>query len=111
MFFHVTGARHLEAIRTQGLRTDAEGWDAGYVWFFDDFDIATAAGQPHHLWGGTREHVIIEFDLTGLDVVPDPHPGWGDERDAHAFAVAHSVEAERIQSWHAVERLRAALSG
>ena len=95
--FHVTARRNAEAILAEGLRTDADhGWDAGYIWGFDSLDLATEEAKLS--WGLSRgDNVIFEIDAAGLPVVHDPHQGWGDWRDAHAFAVPQSIEPERIR--------------
>lgn len=94
--FHVTARRNAEAILEEGLRVDVMGWNTGFVWGFDDLTMATEATKLS--WGLSRgDNVIFEIDTIGLTVVPDPHPGWGDERDNHSFAVPHSIEPTRIR--------------
>jgi hypothetical protein len=92
--YHITARTHVEAILAEGLRTDAEGWDTGYIWFFDCLEVARQAAVG--TWGGHRDLVILAVDTTGLAVIPDPHPGWGDDRDHHAFAVASHVSPDRV---------------
>lgn len=97
ILFHVTSRRNAEAILAEGLRTDVMGWNTQYVWGFDDLTIAERLAREG-AWGGKRgDNAIFEVDATGLEVVPDPHPGWGDERSDHAFAVPHSIEPERVR--------------
>jgi len=94
--YHVTNHRNAASILAHGLRTtgeyaDSGGWCAGYVWAFDSLAIAIEARDAGR-WG-LGGAVIIEFDAEGLDVVPDPHPGWGSMHpgwDAHAVAIAGS---------------------
>lgn len=95
--YHVTGRPNVAAILTEGLRTDAMGWDAGYVWGFDSVELALELARTTRAWGGHRDLVVLELDATGLEVVPDPHPGWGDDRDRHAWAIPASVPPERLE--------------
>lgn len=100
--FHVTNWRNVEPILSEGLRVDAMGWNTGYVWGFDDLAVAERMSVIG-VWGAERgPHAILEVDVTGLRIVPDPHAGWGDERDDHSFAVPHSIEPERINLLTAV---------
>lgn len=95
--YHVTPRSCADSILTQGLRTDGAGWDARYVWFFDDLDLALTSARVTGTWGGVRgPHAVIAVDVTGLPVIPDPHPGWGDDRDDHAYALAGHVPADRL---------------
>lgn len=98
MHYHVTARRNADAIRSEGLRTDVGGWDTVYVWLFDDRTVAEGQAE-RGAWGGVRgDNVIIEVDATGLDLIPDPHPGWGrPEIDDHAFAHAGPIPANRIE--------------
>lgn len=94
--YHVTDHRNLESILEHGLRTDWMGWDTGFIWGFDDETVArhSAASGCWSIQGRTS---VLTLDVSGLPVIPDPHPGWGDDRDRHAFAVPHSIEPSRIQ--------------
>ena len=83
--YHVTGRRNVVSIMARGLRTNAAGFDAGYVWLFDDLALALAMAKRS--FGGSFDNVIIEVDVDGLDIIDDPHPGWGDWRDAHSFVL------------------------
>lgn len=94
--FHVTGRPNVDAILTEGLRTDAAGFDARYVWLFDDEQVAREAADGT-CWGGHTDLVVLRVDTTGIDVIPDPHPGWGDDRDTHAAAVASNIPADRVE--------------
>lgn len=98
--FHVTGAPLVDKILAEGLRSDALGYDTGYVWLFDNRDVAEKAVDGCRTWGGypKDELVILEVDTTGLDVIPDPHNGWGDERDLHSFAYAGNVPPDRVRA-------------
>lgn len=97
--YHITTTRNRAGIDAEGLRTDGMGWDAGYVWFFDDRDVAVTSAASD-AWGGIRDpHDVWEIDLTGLDVLPDPHTkGWGEDhpRWSHARAVAESIPRDRL---------------
>lgn len=96
ILWHVTGRPNLASILEQGLRTDADGFEAGYVWGFDDQAVAQESADTG-TWGASRDNVVIRVDVAGLDVIPDPHPGWGDHRDDHAWAVCGHVPADRVQ--------------
>jgi hypothetical protein len=99
--WHVTSTRNEDAILAQGLRIDVGGWNTKYVWFFDDLEIALESARTGS-WGGSRgDNIVLEVDVGELDVIPDPHPGWGSLHpgwDDHAFAVAGNVDPERIAS-------------
>lgn len=96
--YHVTARRNAQSIMEHGLRRDWGGWDAGYVWFFDDLVLARDS-KTNGNWGGSmRDNVIFELDLDGLEVVPDPHQGWGRPAlDDHAFAHPGSIPPERLR--------------
>lgn len=94
--YHVTATVNVEPILTFGLRTDATGDDYTYVWLFDNPHIARDTARNTR-WGGYRDLTVLAVDTTGLDIVDDPHPGWGDFRDDHAFAYAGNIDADRIE--------------
>lgn len=91
--YHVSPIRNRDAIAREGLRVDAMGWDAGFIWFFLDRAVAEHAASAGS-WGGVRGlHDLWEIDLTGLVVLDDPHPGFGGAWGAASRAVAHSIDA------------------
>lgn len=92
--WHVTSKRNRDGIAAEGLRKDVMGWDTQYVWFFTDRAQADRSAREG-LWGGRQgDNDIWEIDLTGFDVLPDPHPGWNEDRSNRA--VDHSIPADRI---------------
>jgi hypothetical protein len=94
--WHVTNRRVANAILAEGLRTDADGWNSGYVWLFDDLSVALRSAADN--WGGDRgDNVVFAVDTTGYALAPDHHPGFGDDRDRHAFTVPHSIPADRVR--------------
>lgn len=102
--YHVTNRRKLPAILAEGLRRDADGWDAGFVWVVTDLGAAieTARGR----WGGgPGENVILGVDVRGLDLQPDPHPGFADWRKRVSFAYAGSIAPERVGPALAIARM------
>lgn len=92
--YHVTAARNRESIRERGLLPDAQGWDAGYVWFFADADSAIEAARKG--WGGARELDIWSVALDGVDVIEDPHPGLGGALGLASRAVAGPLAPNRL---------------
>lgn len=109
--YHVTARRHRESIDELGLRTDADGWDARFVWFFLDEAIARAAASNERTWGGGNSgNDIWAIDLDGLDLLPDPHAGWGSSRpgwDDAARALPHHVDRSRLELHSRAEELAA----
>lgn len=96
--WHITNRRNLNSIMHEGLRTDAPGWDTGYVWLFDNLGIAIEMARTG-AWGGERgNNAILAVNVEGLALQPDPHPGWGDYRDAHSFVVAGNISPDRIST-------------
>ena len=94
--WHISAAANRASIAETGLRRDGGGWDAGFIWFFVDRPTAEKMAEGR-AWGGFRGgNDVWGIDLSGLDVLPDPHPGWGDERDEVARAVVVNVEPERL---------------
>lgn len=96
--YHVTARTNLAPILAEGLRTDVGGWDTKFVWMFDDLAIAKQAADQGR-WGSTAGNVILVVDVDGLDIQPDPHPGWGNRKpgwDEHAFAHAGPISASRV---------------
>ena len=91
--YHITNYERVPAILIEGLRTNADGWDAGFVWLFDDLGLALEA-LPKFQRGRA---VILEVDISGLATIPDPHPGWGTHWDDHAFAVPCAIAADRVR--------------
>lgn len=50
--YHVTPRRNVEPILREGLRKDAAGWDAGFVWLLLDQEAAKEmAGHQWALYG------------------------------------------------------------
>lgn len=93
--YHVTNRRNVPAILTEGLRKDATGWDAGYVWLLTDLGaaIATARGR----WGGEPgDNAILGVDVRGLALLPDPHPGFADWRKCVSVAFPDHIPASRV---------------
>lgn len=98
--YHVTGRPLAGKILAEGLRTDALGYDTGYVWLFDDLGLARDAIDACETWGGyyADDLVILVIDADGLDIIADPHPGWGDPAiDDHSFAYAGNIPADRVR--------------
>jgi hypothetical protein len=48
-------------------------------------------------WGGSGDNMVLVVDIEGLDVFPDPHPGWGTYWDKHAFATSQDIPPDRIR--------------
>lgn len=107
--YHVTASRNRTSIERAGLLTKPpliyesgkveEGWDAGMIWFFVDLDVAKEAANAPTWGGGLGGNEVWMIDLDGLDVIPDPHPGWGNFRpgwDDVARAVRQDIEPERL---------------
>ena len=95
--YHVSPTRNRDAIAREGLRTDAMGWDAGFVWFFLDRAVAEQAARTGS-WGGVRgHHDVWEIDLSGLDVMDDPHPGFVGAWGEASRALAQHVAAARVK--------------
>lgn len=93
--YHATSLDRVRSIMEQGLRTDADGWDTKWVWLFDEPEYAVTMAEAKHFTIGA----VIAVDVDGLDIVPDPHPGWGSMRpgwDEHAFAHAGTIEPSRL---------------
>lgn len=103
--YHVTARRNRDSIETEGLRFDPK-WLAGapgvigYVWLFVDRDIAQQAADRGS-WGGSYgDNDIWEVDVTGYDLQPDPHPGWGTLRpgwDDASRVVVGPIPSDRIR--------------
>lgn len=93
--WHVTNKINRDGIKAEGLRKDVMGWDTGYVWFFTERAQAERSAATGS-WGLSRgNNDIWEIDLDGYEVLPDPHPGWGEDRSNRC--VAHSIPSDRIR--------------
>jgi hypothetical protein len=92
--YHIAAKANVDSILANGLRTDTEGWDTGYVWMFSDLTVALKDLPKWHTWRGGA--TIVRVNVDGLTVIPDPHAGWGDERDRYSKAVAHDIEPDRL---------------
>ena len=100
--YHATKVYNLSSIQQHGLLTCPplvypsgkveDGWETGCVWLFDNLLMAIDFG--------TQDMAVLEVDVTDVEVVSDPHPGWGDDRDNHSFATMTDIPASRLRLVH-----------
>lgn len=92
-YYHVSPRRNRASILEHGLRlSDVDG---RHIWLFSD--LAMAQESAKRSWGGSRgDNDIWQVDVSGAEVLPDPHLGWGDERDEVAHVITEVVPPHRL---------------
>lgn len=98
--WHLSPSHNRASIAAAGLLTaEPGGWpDHGMVWLFVEQAVAEDASR-RGTWGGSRGLDVWQVELGGLEVEPDPHPGWGKLRpgwDAAARVVRANIEPGRL---------------
>jgi hypothetical protein len=96
--YHITPRCNVQRILREGLRTDAAGWDAGYVWLLTDLGAALETARER--WGGFagKDVVILGVDTRGIELLPDPHPGLPGWRKRYSVAVASHIAPQRVST-------------
>jgi hypothetical protein len=91
--YHISPARNRESILANGLRV----WDgpSPYLWLLADPTVAhEKAGQT---WGGSRDNDVWAVDTNGIELQPDPHPGFSDpHHKANSFISTVPIPPERV---------------
>lgn len=95
--YHVSPRRNRESIAREGLRLSDS--PSKFVWFFASMTEALpfASLRP---WAGSWETDIWAADLSKVEVLPDPHPGF---RGVTTWAIAEPLEVTRVQLVRGIE--------
>ena len=89
-YFHISPARNRASILREGLRLSDS--PSKYVWLLDS--RAEALRLAGKRWAASAVNDVYEVDASGLEVIPDPHPGFD---GITSWAVAVSIAPERVR--------------
>ena len=104
--WHVSSPRNRRSIEAEGLRSDPFYQNIPrhqrHIWLFTSRDVAEEATKPVPHGFGTRKRRadLWRADVSGMEMQPDPHPGWGSLRpgwDEASRVVSEPIPPERVK--------------
>jgi hypothetical protein len=98
--FHISPSRNRSSIETVGLpQSDV---DHIHVWLLKD--QAKAEELSHLSWGGSRQNDIWTVDVTGYEIISDPHPGGQAYGFNQSWEVTHPIPFSRLSRLTALSK-------
>jgi hypothetical protein len=92
--YHVAPQENRDSIEQHGLKQS--DIDQTHIWMFDDAELANEMGKKG--WGPRGPNDVWEINTEGLQLQPDPHPGWSPPSlMQHSWAATEPISPERLR--------------